>query len=226
MELSQTIRENKIIAIVRGISSRHILDLADALYEGGIVVMEVTFDQTGREGIEETLKSISLLKEKRQDRIKPGAGTVLTPDQVKAAREAGAEYIITPNVNMDVIAQAKERGMTVLAGAYTPTEIELAYRAGADIVKVFPSGAAGPDYIKAVRGPLAHIPLAAVGGVDVVNIGAFFEAGVCCAGVGGCLVNKKQIEAGNFAWVSQKAREFAKAVNRVTVYTMANHSAD
>lgn len=212
MELSDKIKENKIIAIVRGISSRHILNLADALYEGGIVMMEVTFDQTSRKGIQETLQSISYLKDKRQDRIELGAGTVLTPDQVKAAYEAGAKYIITPNVNTDVIAQAKECQMTVMAGAYTPTEIELAYRAGADIVKVFPSGAAGPDYIKAVRGPLAHIPLAAVGGVDVGNIGEFFKAGVCCTGVGGCLVNKKQIEAGNFTWIRQKAREFVEAI--------------
>ncbi|MCI8659139.1 MAG: bifunctional 4-hydroxy-2-oxoglutarate aldolase/2-dehydro-3-deoxy-phosphogluconate aldolase [Lachnospiraceae bacterium] len=213
MELSDKIRENKIIAIVRGISSRYILDLADALYEGGIAMMEVTFDQTSKAGIQETLGSIALLKEKRQDKVKVGAGTVLTPDQVKAAREAGAEYIITPNVNRDVIDEAKKHQMVVMPGAYTPTEIELAYRAGADIVKVFPSSVAGPDYIRAVRGPLAHIPLAAVGGVDVQNIAEFFRAGVCCAGIGGCLVNKAQIEAGNFTWVCEKAREFTKALN-------------
>lgn len=208
MTLLEEIKKNKIIAIIRGIPSESMIKLADALYAGGIVMMEVTFDQKSREGIEETLTSLACLSGKRADQVLVGAGTVLTPEQVRLACEAGAKYIITPNVNADVIAQAKRCQMTVMAGAYTPTEIEQAYRFGADIVKVFPSGVAGADYIKAVRGPLAHIPLAAVGGVDVGNIQDFFKAGVCSVGVGGCLVNKKEIEKGNFGWITEKAKEF------------------
>lgn len=210
MTLLEEIKKNKIIAIVRGIPGKYMLDLADALYAGGIVMMEVTFDQTSREGSKETVSSIAQLSRERSDRVRVGAGTVLTPEQVRAAYEVGASYIITPNVNTDVIAQAKRCQMTVMAGAYTPTEIELAYRSGADVVKVFPAGVAGADYIKAVRGPLAHIPLAAVGGVDVGNVREFFEAGVCSAGIGGCLVNKKEIEKGNFPWITEKAKEFVR----------------
>lgn len=212
MTLLDKIKRDKIIAIIRGIPSGYMLPLADALSDGGIVMMEVTFDQRSREGIQETLRSIEQLREKKADRVEVGAGTVLTQEQVRDAYEAGARYIITPNVNTDVITQAKRYQMLVIAGAYTPTEIELAYRTGADIVKVFPAGVAGVDHIKAVRGPMPHIPLAAVGGVDVGNIAGFFKAGVCSVGVGGCLVDKKEIEKGNFAQTTEKAKAFVASL--------------
>ncbi len=212
MTLLEEIWKDKIIAIVRGIPSGYMLPLADALSAGGIVMLEVTFDQRSREGIQETLRSIEQLRKERADKVAVGAGTVLTPQQVRDACEAGARYIITPNVDPDVIAQAKRCQMVVMAGAYTPTEIERAYRAGADIVKVFPAKAAGADYIKAVHAPLAHIPLAAVGGVDVGNIAGFFKAGVCSVGVGGCLVDKKEIQRGDFAQITEKAKAFVEAL--------------
>lgn len=212
MTILESVKRKKLIAIIRGVRKKNMIQLADALYAGGISLMEVTFDQRSEEGIKETVDSIRLLSQERGSEITVGAGTVLTADQVKMAYKAGAQFIITPTANVDVITQTKRFGMLAMPGAYTPTEIELAYRSGADIVKVFPAGTSGIDYIKAVHAPLAHIPLAAVGGVSVENAGDFLRAGVCCVGIGSSLINRKRIEEGDFEWVTEQAAKLQKAV--------------
>lgn len=211
-QMTEEIKKNKIIAIVRGVSANDICNLADALYAGGIRMMEVTFDHTSPEGMQNTLESIRLLTETRADHMYIGAGTVLSADQVQAVHYAGGQFIITPNVNADVITQAKRLDMAVMCGAYTATEIEYAYRMGADIVKIFPIVTAGPAYVKALRGPLGYIPLAAVGGVDADNIADFFRAGCCSAGVGGSLVNKKAIAEGSYDLITDYAKRLIEAV--------------
>ena len=133
----EQIKKEKIIAIVRGISSDKMLDLGMAFRKGGIKCMEVTFDQSSKEGIEETLKSIRLLAEKGGD-LCVGAGTVMTVEQVRMAFEAGAKYIISPNVDERVIKETKKLGMVSIPGALTATEAAFAYECGADIVKIFP----------------------------------------------------------------------------------------
>jgi len=204
--------ENKAIAIVRGISEEKMIALGQALLDGGISLIEVTYDQRSAEGIENTLRSIRILCEVFGDRLCVGAGTVISPEQVRRAAEAGAKYIISPNVNEGVIRESKALGLVSLPGAMTPSEIESAYEYGADIVKVFPASELGASYIKAVRGPLAHIPMAAVGGVGPKNIGEFMKAGVCCFGFGGNLVNAKSIEAGDFAAITATAKEIMTAI--------------
>ena len=212
MNTLESIYKGKIIAIVRGIPCSSILDTARALLDGGIHMMEVTFDQSGAEGIQETADSIRLLSEKLPGEILLGAGTVLTPDQVQLAYDCGAGYIISPNVDVDVIKKTKELGMVSIPGAFTPSEIVEAHNAGADIVKLFPAGLLGTAYIKAVLGPLSHIPVSAVGGIDEKNIASFFEAGVCGVGIGGNLVNRKAIAAGDFSQVTETAGKLAAAV--------------
>lgn len=210
----EAIRQHKIVAIVRGVKCGKMLALADALYEGGIRLMEVTFDQRSEEGRKETLSSIELLSQKRADRMRIGAGTVLSAEQVCAAQSAGAEYIITPNINAEVIEKSHELGLPIMCGAFTPTEIEYAYRLGADIVKVFPASLAGLDYIRAVRGPLGHIPMSAVGGVDLDNIADFYRAGTASFGIGGNLVDKAAIERDDYAVITQKAAAYVEALRR------------
>ncbi len=210
----EAIRQYKIVAIVRGVQCEKMLPLADALYEGGIRLMEVTFDQRSEAGKQETLSSIELLSQKRGERMWIGAGTVLSAEQVAAAHEAGAGYIITPNINAEVIEKAHELGMPIMCGAFTPTEIEYAYRLGADIVKVFPASLAGLDYIKAVRGPLAHIPMSAVGGVNVDNIADFYCAGTASFGIGGNLVDKTAIDREDYAAITRKAAAYVEALQR------------
>lgn len=212
MTLLEKIYQGKIIAIVRGVPCALMLDTARALLKGGINMMEVTFNQASAEGIRETADSIRLLAKELPDEILLGAGTVMTPEQVDLAKECGARYIISPNVDVDVIRRTKELGMVSIPGAFTPSEIAVAYGAGADIVKLFPAGLMGTAYIKAILGPLSHIPVSAVGGVDDKNIASFFKAGVCSVGIGGSLVDRKAIAAGDFETITQTAKRLVDAL--------------
>ncbi len=144
-----------------------------------------------------------------------GAGTVITPEQVQTAFDCGAQYIISPNVDAQVIKKTKELGMVSIPGAFTPSEMVTAYNAGADVVKLFPAGLLGPAYIQAVRAPLAHIPVAVVGGIDENNIATFFRAGACCAGIGSNLVNRKAVLAGEYSAITQTAQKLAEALAAV-----------
>lgn len=199
------IKESKIVAIIRGISSDDILNTAKALMEGGIRCMEVTFDHSSPEGMENTVRSITMLRQAFDGVIAIGAGTVVNTDDVRLAKSCGASFIVSPNTKEDVIRLTKELGMVSMPGALTPSEIVNAYEAGADFVKVFPADNLGLGYIKAVRGPLGYIPLIAVGGVDASNLNDFLAAGCVGVGIGGNLVNKKLIKAGEF----DKLRELA-----------------
>ena len=182
----ERIYEEKIIAIVRGIPSGKIAALAQALAEGGVSCIEVTFDQTNPE---ETLTSLRTIKSELGDRICLGAGTVMTVEQVEQAAQAGAEYMISPNVDEAVIRATKALGKVSIPGAMTPTETAFAYQCGADIVKLFPAGLLGPAYIKAVKTPLKHIPVSAVGNITIENCADFIQAGAVGVGVGGNLVS-------------------------------------
>lgn len=212
MNLLAEIYKSKIIAIVRGVPTAAMEQTARALLAGGVRMLEITFNHESEAGLAETLDSIRELHTKLPDEILLGAGTVLSPDQVQLAYDNGARYIISPNVDVDVIRKTKELGMISIPGAFTPTETVVAYNAGADVVKLFPAGLLGTAYIKAVKAPLAHIPVAAVGGVDEHNIAEFFAAGVVCVGIGGNLVNNKLVAQGNFAKITQTAQRLVEAL--------------
>lgn len=206
-EIIQVIEQEKVIAIVRGIAADKCMKVADALYEGGIRLMEVTFNPQDPASFATTVSCIKAISEKYAGRMLVGAGTVLTTEQVEMTAQAGGCFIISPNVNVDVIHRTVELGMVSMPGAMTPTEIVTAHDAGAQFVKVFPAGDLGPAYIKAVRAPISHVKLTAVGGVNAENFGDFLKAGVVGAGIGGNLANKKWIEAGEFHKITETARE-------------------
>lgn len=207
-EIIQNVYDNKIIAIVRGMEPEHCVNLARALYEGGINMVEITFNQKSTDHFEATTKAIRAISEELSEQVMVGAGTVLTKEQVDLAKEAGALYIITPSTNPEVIRYAKEQGMVTMPGAMTPSEIAAAYEAGADFVKIFPVGNLGAAYIKAVKAPMSLIPVLAVGGVNEKNVAEFIKAGAIGAGVGGNLVNAQWIQNGEFDKITALAREF------------------
>lgn len=211
-QIMETLTEGRIIAIVRGISSEKICALAQALFAGGIHMMEVTFDQTRPDSWQDTCRAIELIGREFQGKILPGAGTVLIREQVMLARDAGAKYIISPDVNEEVIRETKRLNLASFPGAMTPTEIAAAWRYGADAVKVFPAGKLGPDYIKAIRAPLKQIPLLAVGGVSEKNAGDFIRAGCLGVGVGGLLVDAERVRRGEMDAITELAREYGRAV--------------
>lgn len=206
------ILEDKIIAIVRGISSAKIASLAEALRKGGIHCIEVTFDQSSPEKAADTLEAVRVIRETLGKEVCVGAGTVMTAEQVRLAAEAGAEYMISPNVDEVVIRETKRLGKISIPGAMTPTEIEHAYFLGADIVKIFPAGVLGAGYIKAVKAPLKHIPVTAVGGVTVENCAELIRAGAVGIGIGGNLVSAKLVDEGKFHEISAIASAYVTAL--------------
>ena len=154
-KIKELIKSERLIVIVRGVKSEQLIPLAEAMYEGGVRLLEVTYSADGRVSDEETAQNIGALVKHFGDRMQIGAGTVLTEKQVALTAAAGGKYIISPNGNPAVINATKKAGLVSIPAAYTPTEIEAAYECGADFVKLFPVTALGPAYVKAVRGPSA-----------------------------------------------------------------------
>lgn len=214
-ETMQRILDGKIVAIVRGVSSDKIAGLAQALADGGITCIEVTFDQSSPEKAQQTLDAIASIRKTLGDKVCVGAGTVMTEEQVRLAAQAGAEYMISPNVDARVIRATKALGKISIPGAMTPTEVAYAYECGADIVKMFPAGVLGAGYIKAVKAPLKHIPVVAVGGVNAGNCAEFIKAGAVGVGVGGNLVSPAFVNEGRFDEITAMAQEYTDALKGV-----------
>ena len=202
--LSQII-DNKIVAIIRGLNPDYVLSVADALYSGGIRILEITMNS------EEPLKAIEKVANKFGNRMTIGAGTVLDAQTAADAVSAGAQFILSPVVSVEVIHAAKDLGVVSIPGAYTPSEIYTAYKSGADIIKVFP--ATSPSYIKDIAGPLPQIPLLPTGGITVENISAFKQAGAVGFGVGSSLINtKREITDEYLAEITKNAQAFVDAI--------------
>lgn len=207
-QIIERVLENKIIAIVRGVYGEDCLNLAKALYAGGIKLLEVTFDQSKPESLQRTSDTVKMLVEELGDKMAFGTGTVTSLEMVELAKNAGAQFIVSPNTNEKVIRATVEAGMVSMPGAMTATEVLNAYEYGADFVKIFPVGNLGTSYVKALCAPINHVRMLAVGGVNEKNTRDFLAAGAVGVGVGGNLVNKEWIAAGEFDKITALARKF------------------
>lgn len=196
---------NMIVAIIRGFEPDICLKLTEAYVKGGLDMVEVTFNQKAPETWKDTAAAIKAIKANFGDVVKVGAGTVLTEEQLTICEDAGGEYMVTPNVNVDLIRKCVADGLMAMPGAITPSEAVTAWNAGASYVKLFPIGVLGPGYVKAVMAPLSHIPFLAVGGIGPDNIADFIKAGCVGAGVGGNLTNKEWIAAGEWDKITATA---------------------
>ena len=188
-QIIERVEKEKLIAIVRGVGAYQCRKVAQALYEGGVRLMEITYDQRAPETWAATAGAIGALAQEYAGRMFVGAGTVTC-----------------------VIRRTRELGMVSMPGALTPTEIMTAHNAGADFVKLFPAGELGSGYIKAVRAPISHVKLMAVGGINEGNAAAFLKAGAVGLGVGGNLAKRAWIEAGEFDKLTEAARAMTAAV--------------
>ena len=206
IEVLKALAETRLVAIIRGMDPEICVRLAEAYAEGGIRLVEVTFDQTGDP--RKTVAAIKAIREGFAGRLHVGAGTVLTDAQLEAVIDVGGEFMVTPSVNPKLIAKASAAGLVTMPGAFTPTEIVTAHEAGADVVKIFPVRSLGPQYVKDVLAPLKHISLMAVGGVNPDNAADYLRAGCVGVGASGSLVNKEWIAAGEWAKIAAEARRF------------------
>ena len=209
--IRQSIKENKLIAIVRGVEADKCIKIAQALYDGGFRLMEITYDQRHPETWEETAKTVGAVAEAFRGKMFIGAGTVTCTELVELTHRYGGQFIISPDVNEDVIRRTCELGMVSIPGALTPTEVMTAHRAGADFVKLFPAGNLGAGYVKAVRAPISHVDMLVVGGVDEKNIAEFLAVGAAGAGIGGSLVTTKWGNAGEFDKITEAASRMVAA---------------
>lgn len=204
--------KHKIIAIVRRVAAEKTLPLAEALYEGGIRLIEVTFDQNDPDCVRVTANIIEQLSKRFGDVMCVGAGTVLNCEQLKAAAESGAKYILSPNVNTEVIKESVNMGVVAIPGAMTPTEIQYAWTLGASAVKLFPAGDMGLSYFKSLRGPLNHIPLVVTGGIDENNMLDYFNAGAIGAGIGSNITKGALINEGKFEELTTLAKKYTSRI--------------
>jgi 2-dehydro-3-deoxyphosphogluconate aldolase/(4S)-4-hydroxy-2-oxoglutarate aldolase len=211
----EAIENNKIIAILRGIESDKLIPLAEAMYNGGIRLLEITFSADKNESDEKTAKNIEKLVSHFGDRMHIGAGTVLTEGQAELVKLAGGKFIISPDTNTAVIKKTRELGLVSIPGALTPTEIAAAHRAGADFVKLFPVSALGAEYVKAVKAPLSHVKLLAVGGINEENMADYLAAGVCGFGIGSNITDKALIADKRFDEITSLAKKYVSALRRV-----------
>src|SRR5262245_4496400 len=200
--------DRAIVAVIRAESPDLLVDVAEALVAGGVEVMEVTFT------VPRATQVLERVTEKLGNRILLGAGTVLDTETARAAILAGAEFIVSPAVNTEVIELCRRYSKLIMPGALTPTEVVTAWQAGADLVKIFPSELTGPKYIKALRAPLPQIRMMPTGGVNLDTAEEFLKCGACALGIGGSLIEPKAVASGDIKRIESLAKQYDGIVER------------
>lgn len=206
----ELIRTQTIIAILRTDNAQTLVPLAKALFAGGVRVIEFSLTTPG---------ALQILQEARAalpPELVLGVGTALSPAAADAAIQAGAQLVVTPTLNLDVIRLCRRYGVVTIPGAFTPTEIQLAWETGGDLVKVFPAATLGAGFFRAMQGPLPQIPLVAVGGVRTANVADFLMAGAVAVGVGSSLAQADLVAAQDWPAITQLARSFLDKTREVT----------
>jgi len=206
-EVMARIRELKLVAVVRS-TAEQVEPLVRALLDGGVQAIEITFS------VPRAPEMIARVRERFGEKVLLGAGTVLDAQKANDALAAGARYIVAPNTDLEVVRLCNARDVAVVPGAFTPTEIANAWRSGADCVKLFPAGALGISYLKAIRAPMPDIPIIPTGGVDVDNAADWLRAGAVALGVGSKLVLKDALAAGDYARITERAQQFLEAISK------------
>ena len=206
-ETMKRIEELGVLLVVRADDTESAIRGMKAVVEGGIQAVEITFSVPGAPDV------IRQVEKEFGEQLFLGAGTVLTTEQANEAVEAGARYLVAPNTDERVINEAKKLNVPIFPGAFTPTEVVRAWDLGADAVKIFPASAGGgPSYLKALKGPLPHVPMIPTGGVSDKTVADFFKAGAFAVGAGGALFDNKLIAAGEFDTLTRTASEFMAAL--------------
>lgn len=206
-QLTEALFEHKIVAILRGIEPSYALATGEAIVAGGVKFMEITMNTNGAD------KMIEQWRTQFANEAYIGAGTVIDLEHAKRAIAAGAQFLISPNLDLDVIDYAQKQQIPVYPGVMTPTEILTAWKAGVDAVKLFPMASLGLDYLKEIRGPIKQVPIIATGGVTLNNIDTYFTAGAQAVGMGTQLVSLEAARAGQFNAITKQVSAVVAKVN-------------
>lgn len=195
-----------LVAIIRAPSGDQLAEVAEALLAGGVDVLEITFTVPQAHQVLERVAS------RVGNKVLLGAGTVLDTETARIALLSGAQFLVSPTVNLEVIEMCRRYDKLIMPGAFTPTEILAAWQAGADIVKVFPSDVTGPKYLSALRGPLPQVRLMPTGGVNLETATSFLKAGACALGVGGSLVEAKALAERDLGRIESLAKQYVQLI--------------
>jgi 2-dehydro-3-deoxyphosphogluconate aldolase/(4S)-4-hydroxy-2-oxoglutarate aldolase len=205
-EVRERIERVGIVPVIRATSAEEAIFAAEAVHDGGIPIVEITMTVPGALGV------ISRLV-KELPKVLVGAGTVLDRKMARKCADAGAQFLVTPGFDAATVAAAKKMNLLIMAGALTPTEVIAAWKSGADFVKVFPCGnLGGPNYIKALKGPLPKVPLVPTGGVNLETAPEYLRAGAAALGVGGELIHKEALTARRADFIRGLASQFVQLV--------------
>ena len=200
--------DSGIVAVVRSPDGDQLVEVCRALADGGVTTVEITMT------VPDALDVVRAVRRALGDRLLLGAGTILDPETGRAALLAGAEYLVAPTLNLDVVRLCQRYDKLVMPGCFTPTEVLTAWEAGADIIKVFPAEVLGPAFFRALRGPLPQVRLMPTGGVDLNTAADFLAAGACCLGIGSQLVEPRAVAERNFDRIRELARQYVQIVRQ------------
>ena len=214
MDAIKELNRTHLMVLARGVPKDVLVKGVAAIAEAGVTVFESTFDHRSKNCIAENAEKISAIVAALGDRMAVGAGTVLSVEEVRAAYEAGASFIVSPDSDPDVIAETKRLGMASIPGAMTPSEIKRAYALGADIVKLFPADDLGYHYIQNLKGPMPHIPLMATGGVNPETIPEFLSRGILAVGTGITIFRPDLVAAEDYEGIKALAVAHIEAIRK------------
>lgn len=200
--------DSGVVAVLRGIDPDRMVDTVDALHEAGVTAMEITTD-----GHDASTTITEVVDAVAGTDVLVGAGTVMDAATASRVIEAGAQFVVSPHFDPDIVETANRRGVPVGPGVMTPTEAADAMAAGADLIKVFPASTVGPDHLGAIQGPLGDVPIMPTGGIGPDNVDAFFDAGADVVGAGGALIDREAVARGDYAAVEAHAERFVEAVD-------------
>ncbi len=208
-EISLKIRQAGIFVILRKIPAEKLVPLTEALFEGGIRVTEITFNTPGAP------RQLEMLVDRFSSLMLIGAGTIMTGEEATNALDLGAQFLVSPHIALPVMAKAHLRDKAAISGAMTPTEIQVANEAGADIIKLFPAGTMGVEYFRQIRGPFDKISFAAVGGITENNLPEFARAGASAFGIGSAIVDPILVKENNFEEIEKRARKMVSLARNI-----------
>ncbi len=207
-KIAESLINGGAVAVIRLADASKLVKVAEAIYKGGVSAIEITMT------VPDAINVIKSACKEIGSYMNVGVGSVLDPETAKKAIDAGANYVVSPIFKKEIIETAHANGVPAMPGAFTPTEIQTAYEAGADLVKVFPADVVGMAFFKGILAPMPHLKLMPTGGVSLTNAGDWLKAGACTVGVGSALLNKKAIETGNYEVLTENAKVLMGSINK------------